>query len=333
MNNMDRISVLPDALLHQILSSLDIRSVVQTCVLSKRWKTLWTEIPILNFDFDSCPFEEGSPENGINSKYSSIKRFMFRFFSEYRCKSVKKLSYSSSIHTEEAALVVELLLCYERNHMVEELCINTFNTVYSDLPLDLLGCDSLSVLKFTCGFVDYCMWFWEDLNFICLRVLEIGFEWDERVHAAVFKKKRSLSDVPNLESLVIVNCYCENISIKAPKLENFEFSTASHWEVTCPQVKLLAPNLKSVKFDNVVPIIKSHSGFSCIHNVSIELEDYSFDFAGDDIATEKLTEFSQLLQVFHSAKSFTLPFKAMEVSNIYSFLQFLYIFSSRHFPN
>lgn len=43
----DRISKLPDHLIHQIMSSLDILQAVQTCLLSKRWKRVWTTLPYL----------------------------------------------------------------------------------------------------------------------------------------------------------------------------------------------------------------------------------------------------------------------------------------------
>lgn len=45
----DRISSLPDDLIHHILSFSDAQLAVQTSVLSKRWKLIWTTLPILNF--------------------------------------------------------------------------------------------------------------------------------------------------------------------------------------------------------------------------------------------------------------------------------------------
>lgn len=45
--NHDRISDLPDCILLHILSLLHSKQVVQTCVLSKRWKHLWKRIPTL----------------------------------------------------------------------------------------------------------------------------------------------------------------------------------------------------------------------------------------------------------------------------------------------
>ena len=45
----DRISDLPDAVLHQILFLLPIKCVAQMSILSKRWKFLWSTFPDLDF--------------------------------------------------------------------------------------------------------------------------------------------------------------------------------------------------------------------------------------------------------------------------------------------
>ncbi|KAL8482108.1 hypothetical protein ACS0TY_028313 [Phlomoides rotata] len=45
----DRISELGDAILLRILCSINIKEAVQTSILSKRWKNLWTSMPDLNF--------------------------------------------------------------------------------------------------------------------------------------------------------------------------------------------------------------------------------------------------------------------------------------------
>ncbi|XP_074347709.1 uncharacterized protein LOC141686584 [Apium graveolens] len=51
----DRISGLPDDLIHQILSTFGPKFVVKTSVLSKRWKLIWTTSPNLKFN-DSVTF-------------------------------------------------------------------------------------------------------------------------------------------------------------------------------------------------------------------------------------------------------------------------------------
>ncbi|CAL5027372.1 unnamed protein product [Urochloa decumbens] len=46
----DRLSSLPDPLIHHIMSFMKVRQVVQTCVLSTRWEHLWRSVPCLNID-------------------------------------------------------------------------------------------------------------------------------------------------------------------------------------------------------------------------------------------------------------------------------------------
>ncbi|XP_062185972.1 MEIOTIC F-BOX protein MOF-like [Phragmites australis] len=45
-----RLSALPDVFLHTILSFLKARQVVQTSVLSRRWRSLWRPVPCLDID-------------------------------------------------------------------------------------------------------------------------------------------------------------------------------------------------------------------------------------------------------------------------------------------
>ncbi|KAI3974971.1 hypothetical protein MKX01_005082, partial [Papaver californicum] len=49
----DRISDLPESLIHHILSFIDIKYAVQTCVLSKRWSEIWISLQFLNFNITS----------------------------------------------------------------------------------------------------------------------------------------------------------------------------------------------------------------------------------------------------------------------------------------
>lgn len=48
--SMDRLSVLPDDILHAVLSRLKARQVVRMCVLSTRWRHLWRSVPCLHID-------------------------------------------------------------------------------------------------------------------------------------------------------------------------------------------------------------------------------------------------------------------------------------------
>ena len=59
----DRLSSLPDCLLHTIMSSLKARQAVQTCVLSTRWRHLWRSVPCLDIDFDE--FSNTAPASDV----------------------------------------------------------------------------------------------------------------------------------------------------------------------------------------------------------------------------------------------------------------------------
>ncbi|PIA65424.1 hypothetical protein AQUCO_00100724v1 [Aquilegia coerulea] len=51
----DSISALPDCIIHQIFSFLDTKLLVQSSILSNRWRYLWKTTPFLNFNLDFFP--------------------------------------------------------------------------------------------------------------------------------------------------------------------------------------------------------------------------------------------------------------------------------------
>ncbi|CAN6184857.1 unnamed protein product [Urochloa humidicola] len=66
----DRLSALPDCLLHVIMSSLKARQAVQTCVLSTRWRDLWRSVPCLDVDLNEFRMEIAAPALVHNSGLS-----------------------------------------------------------------------------------------------------------------------------------------------------------------------------------------------------------------------------------------------------------------------
>ncbi|KAG5516746.1 hypothetical protein RHGRI_037473 [Rhododendron griersonianum] len=80
---IDRLSELPDHVLVHMLSLLPIREAIQTLVLSRRWKSLWTYVPSLHFRlFNSCVsvrdiqrFVTFVDETLIRSNRSKLEKF------------------------------------------------------------------------------------------------------------------------------------------------------------------------------------------------------------------------------------------------------------------
>ncbi|XP_074363863.1 uncharacterized protein LOC141704523 [Apium graveolens] len=111
----DRISRLPDELIHKIYSFLDAKEAVQSSALSKRWEHVWTNLPFLNFGFSK----------GLVDKF--IK---YAFHHNLQCLSLEllddhepfKLSTFSSQSLEKLTLRVNLEEC-------------TLESDYWDLPV------------------------------------------------------------------------------------------------------------------------------------------------------------------------------------------------------
>ncbi|KAJ4813136.1 hypothetical protein LUZ62_025702 [Rhynchospora pubera] len=59
---LDYISSMPDPILIEILSLLETHEAVRTCILSKRWTTLWTSLTSLSFNFLDFRTGEALPE-------------------------------------------------------------------------------------------------------------------------------------------------------------------------------------------------------------------------------------------------------------------------------
>jgi hypothetical protein len=57
----DRLSALPDALLHHIMSSLKSWEVVRTCVLARRWRNLWASAPCIDLRVRYSSGREADP--------------------------------------------------------------------------------------------------------------------------------------------------------------------------------------------------------------------------------------------------------------------------------
>ncbi|XP_066335948.1 MEIOTIC F-BOX protein MOF-like [Miscanthus floridulus] len=68
---LDRLSALPDCLIHVIMSSLKARQVVQTCVLSTRWRHLWRSVPCLDIDIVEFRTKAAAPASSSGGSNSS----------------------------------------------------------------------------------------------------------------------------------------------------------------------------------------------------------------------------------------------------------------------
>ncbi|OEL20991.1 hypothetical protein BAE44_0017992 [Dichanthelium oligosanthes] len=71
----DRLSSLPDGLLHAVLSFLPAPQAVRTSALSRRWRHLWRTAPSVSIDMREFGIEPGSAGSGLNQKWRKFADF------------------------------------------------------------------------------------------------------------------------------------------------------------------------------------------------------------------------------------------------------------------
>ncbi|XP_071728868.1 FBD-associated F-box protein At3g52670-like [Rutidosis leptorrhynchoides] len=133
MAEEDRISNLPDDIIHHILSFLDLKYAMQTSALSKKWKLVWTLLPKLNLD--SYNFSNTSHFNEF-VKHALLHRNNLREVSvlELRCRG------------EVTQFTGKSIVNYARLHNVKRLTIVWAATGLHEFPQFLFSCRALEDL-------------------------------------------------------------------------------------------------------------------------------------------------------------------------------------------
>jgi hypothetical protein len=315
-NNEDRISTLPNVLLHHILSFVDAVQVVQTCVLSKRWMNVWKSHPYLDFNFETF-------SSLINSDYydDEVNNFTdFIYHVLVRRHNLKAVKISLDILRDTRCSLVESLIYYAVKHHVEEISVNT---AHWDMPIVLprcfFDCESLRSLKLK---VDGGIALPKSLGLQSLKTLHLG-------GARNFDGK-IFSTCPNLENLKIEDIYLntiENFNIHALNLKSLEILNWRYGRIMrgC-KVMLFAPKLTSFKFYGNTPFFWSEVNLTSLDDVNVVLQryhhshNYPFYVVEDEyISEEDETEqglglnLIKMLHQFCTAKSLTLSMNIIEV--------------------
>ncbi|XP_026443280.1 FBD-associated F-box protein At4g13985-like [Papaver somniferum] len=237
----DRISRLPDSLIHQILSFIDTKYAVQTSVLSKRWIDIWKSLPFLYFNRNSFSHE----------KAEKFIDFVYMVFLYRDDTNIQK--FSVDVGWEDSAFDNTMIMNVNRwslnavKHNVQEINIVIDELLYSpyEIPRRLLSCKSLRklVMKVSSdAFADVILP--RSMNLPQLKVLIL-------YGLSVSKEELFdglLSSCPVLETLEIVDCVMQindrrNSIIDSVSLKKFTYSC---WLIDKMDhsIKLCAPNLK-----------------------------------------------------------------------------------------
>ncbi|XP_026459600.1 putative F-box protein At1g58310 [Papaver somniferum] len=269
----DRISALPDALIHRIFSFLDIKYVVQTCILSRRWRYLWVSLSTLTIV--DIPFIQSG-----DTYFVTFNRFM-NFVDR-----LLLLRDSSDIQTLDLAWFtakhhLDVLGKYDITdrmntwimaavkHNIQELLLFIIAYEIFKLPDCFFACKSLIKFVFCgagmqhSGLVLPNTMHFPRLKYLAFSDVSLAVSDENTLISKLF------TNCPVLESLLLTDCSIHldfsSLSLKHFQLDNYDTSGP-----TDTTVKLRAPNLISIvckdymsqdySLENLSSLVTAHIG-------------------------------------------------------------------------
>ncbi|XVF41194.1 hypothetical protein PTKIN_Ptkin01aG0260600 [Pterospermum kingtungense] len=282
-NGEDRISYLDDDLLHKILSFLDTKYAVQTCVLSKRWKFLWRTLPYLHFNmFTYFPVQDSQDEDALDA---SMGINLTNLITQVLCR----------FPHQQFGFLVGGLICYAIQHNVQQLSVRSYSNAPILLPESLFTCQSLTALELVMESVPDAHFFLRlpkfMANFLALKSLHLhGFSMmGPNVDPVLF------SGCPNLETLELLDILVDehkNLCVNALNLKYLQLSLLGSGEIYRCKLVIDAPKLTSFKYRGYTPIVCSKDNLP-------SLDDANFYIYKTDLKEEKYA-----LQIINSCKEF-----------------------------
>ncbi|CAN0841506.1 Putative F-box/LRR-repeat protein At3g28410 [Linum grandiflorum] len=266
-NQIDRISSLPDEILHCILRRMEtFKQAAQTSALSRQWRSLWQSYPVVEFDYQNFP--RNYPWNLRNMAAASIRKFSPD--SLLRMENLKL--FLSEGNDPIVSSVAEQLLLLASNRKAEEISIDLQDKFpLLRLPLESLSDSSAKRLEFStlaivCSNGDLTSLSLNFLRFLRLHWVEIS---DERVltnliassplletlelRSIVRLDKIRVRDAVNLRTLTISACYTfKEIEIVAPGLETLNLGPIFRCDLSFL-------SLNSLRFLNLSHVVISDS--------------------------------------------------------------------------
>ncbi|CAN1299836.1 Putative F-box/LRR-repeat protein At3g28410 [Linum perenne] len=251
-DSTDRLSYLPDSVLHHILSFLDTRSAVQTSVLSRQWRGAWKHVPVINIHYDSFEYIRN---------YESFEGFVDKVLSLRYPLSLTKVIFVGGVdffEEREEALVARIIK-YALSHGTQHLAIDQHSNwdcgnkkyPFSDMFGSIDDC-SLKTLELRAFALDIG---WISSGFQVLTKLELGhckvLLNDEKDVVDPFSRLPCLKHL--VLTLVLPGSGNRNKVLRISGLQLLSLDLAF---IEFPRVGIYAPKLKSFTLDDVFGMLE-----------------------------------------------------------------------------
>ncbi|KAH9651581.1 F-box/FBD/LRR-repeat protein [Citrus sinensis] len=282
----DRLSNLPEPIIHHIFSFLETIDVVRASAVSRRWRYFWLSIPYLNFNIHniwSNPLERWSLEK-INEKFKDFVNWVL--LSQNGSINIQRFLLSCFNCVDDYTLYRWLNAVAQRNVQVLDLDIISEEPI--KLPRCLVTCESLMSLKLDFGNREHqgvlnlptCAGF-NQLKSLDLQHVEV-------LDYNLFRK--FLSSCPLLENLYMKECFFRDFKILDIPSTSLKYLTIDEFllserkglrscEVICESLEALKLHF-GLEIDKCVLKLPSTSvGFSRLKSLDlkhVELLDHSF---------------------------------------------------------
>jgi hypothetical protein len=306
-NNEDRLSNLPECVLHHILSFSNAKQAVQTCILSTRWKNVWKTLPTLTLKLSS---------HSLNS-YSSSSAHTLKCFIKFVIAILSKRDAAAPLHVLDLDCdssidlqLLNMILKYAFSHNVQRLLIDVKCQI-EQFPPSFFSCHTLTSLNLYVN--RQRTLFPISLNLPALTNLSL--------HSLIFCVNNDgrvdpFSTLNRLSSLIINDCIVignQSLSISSVTLTNLTISATMKFQLSTPSLctfdysgtplqKLCGTmdNLSSVKH---VTIYVPDNKLSKEGNTSLVLLNWLIELANIESLAVSLHTLKVLLRIFAFVKN------------------------------
>ncbi|CAN1754578.1 Putative F-box/LRR-repeat protein At5g02930 [Linum perenne] len=263
-DRIDRLSDLPDGILHHILSFLDTEFSVQTCILSRRWRCLWKYVPVLTFT-----------EKSLWS-VQRLERYVDNVLS-LRSDSSSISKVTIDFGRKENKHLFERVMKYAASHGVEDLFIHNRNMVSLEVVTSVCNCyQSLKVLNL--GGINIrkqAVELWS-----CMQLLEYLTLYNcwLNYNDGAWPAHDAFANFPRLETLKLDCCShygdldTSVLIVTAPKLLNLEIIVPGFdsLEIVSPKLQSFTLEMDSFR-DTMISDVSSKSNLPSLNRANIKL--------------------------------------------------------------
>ncbi|MFS8025086.1 putative F-box domain, leucine-rich repeat domain superfamily, F-box-like domain superfamily [Helianthus anomalus] len=246
----DRLSSLPNYIVHKILSFLDITDVIGTSILSSRWRSIWTSMPYLKFTSQDFP------------KYLKFSKFVTHVLSR-RNSLTQVYSLKLTFRGKATQAVVRRILNYAFSRNIQQLDVVCLLENDIEFPLSLFTSQSLKHLSLTmqsdrsCGYRFYNSYLsltWELPSLTTLDLHSVTLRDDINVGIGFLSKCANLK---NLTLRHIKTTGSNGLSICHPQLSNITLEDTHYYKVKV--VTVVAPQLQNltIRSNNALHVVLS----------------------------------------------------------------------------